>query len=82
MERVAREFRAALHRHQKAVELVRQQVQQALRNDLKGTVTALLLSCEMALQVPNLQSGVEARMRVVHQLANEMRIKLDDPART
>lgn len=82
MERVAREFRAALHRHQKAVELVRQQVQQALRNDLKGTVTALLLSCEMALQVPNLQSGVEARMRVVHELANEMRIKLDDPART
>jgi Ice-binding-like len=30
-----------------------------LRNALKGTMTALLLFCEMALQVPDLQSGAE-----------------------
>ena len=48
MDRVARELRAALQRHQKEVRLVRQEVQHALRNELKGTVTALLLSCELA----------------------------------
>ncbi len=79
MERVARELRAALHRHKREVLLARQEVHQALRNELKGTVTALLLSCEMALHVPNLQSEAEARMRAVHQLAQEMRVKLEGP---
>jgi hypothetical protein len=76
-DRVTRELRAALRRHKKHSLLVRQEVQQALRNELKGTVTALLLSCEMALQVPNLQSEAETRMRAVHNLAQEMRSKLE-----
>ncbi len=80
MDRVARELRAALGRHKKAVQLVRQEVQQSLRNELKGTITALLLSCEMALQVPNLQSGAETRMRTVYELAQEMRNHLEGPA--
>ncbi len=77
MDRVARELRVALHRRQKEVQSVRQEVQQALRNELKGTITALLLSCEMALQTPNLQSAAEGRMRVVCELAQEMRLKLE-----
>ena len=80
MDRVARELRAALGRHKKAVQLVRQEVGQSLRNELKGTITALLLSCEMALQVPNLQSGAETRMRTVYELAQEMRSHLEGPA--
>jgi hypothetical protein len=66
-------------RHQKAVLLIRQEAQHALRNALKGTITALLLSCEMALQVPDLQSGAESRMRTVHELAKEIRLKLEGP---
>ena len=77
MDRVARELRAAQRRHQKQVLLVRQEAQQTLRNELKSTITALLISCEMALQVPNLPSGAESRMRNVHQLAREMRSKLE-----
>jgi hypothetical protein len=77
MDRVARELRAALRRHEKQVLLVRQEVKQTLRNELKSTITALLLSCEMALQVPDLQSGAESRMRTVHELAQEMRLKLE-----
>lgn len=79
MERVARELHAALRRHEKQVLLVRQEVQKAMRNDLKGTITALLLSCEMALQVPNLQTGAESRMRAVHELAKEIGSKLESP---
>lgn len=80
MDRVVREVRAALQRRKKEVKLARQGAQQALRNELKGTVTALLLSCEMALQVPNLQEAAEAKMRAVYDLAQEVRSKLDAPA--
>lgn len=80
MDRVARELRAALQRRQKEVQSVRQEVQQTLRNELKGTITALLLSCEMAFQVPNLQSEAVSRMRIIHELAQEMRRKLESRA--
>lgn len=76
MDRVVRELRAALQRHKREVVLLRQEVQQALRNELKDTVTALLLSCEMALQVPNLPVAAEIKMRSVRDLAQEVRVKL------
>jgi len=79
MDRVAHELRANLLRNERQILLVRQEVQQALRNELKGTITALLLSCEMALQVPDLQSEAKNRMRSVHELAREIRLKLEDP---
>jgi hypothetical protein len=77
MDRIVRELRTALHRHKREVLLVRQEVQQTLRNELKSTVTALLLSCEMALRVPDLQSAAEAKMRTVYELAQEVRTKLE-----
>ena len=80
MERLIREIRAALHRRKKEAVLARQGAQQALRSELKGTVTALLLSCEMALQAPNLETSAEAKMRTVYKLAQEMRAKLEVPA--
>jgi hypothetical protein len=79
MDRVASELRAALHRHQKQVLMARHEVQQTLRNKLKSTITALLLSCEMALQVPDLQSEAKCRMRTIHELAQEVRLNLDGP---
>ncbi|MGA9813518.1 MAG: hypothetical protein WBQ64_12110 [Terriglobales bacterium] len=79
LDRVARELRVAVQRHQKEVQRVRQEVQHALRNELKGTATALLLSCELALQVPDLPSEAESKMRSVHELAKEMRLKLETP---
>jgi hypothetical protein len=42
-ERIVRELRAALQRHKQEVLVARQEAEQALRNELKGTVTALLL---------------------------------------
>jgi len=77
MERVLRELRAALQRRKQEVRLARQGAEQTLRNELKGTVTALLLSCEMALQVPSLPAAAEAKMRAVDRLAQDMRAKLD-----
>ena len=42
-------------------------------------MAALLLSCELALQVPGLPSEAESKMRSVHQLAQEMRLQLESP---
>ena len=75
IERVARELRAALNRHKREIVVARKSAEQTLRNELKGTLTALMLSCELALQAPDLIAA-EAKVRQVYELALEMRTKL------
>ena len=62
IERVSRELRSALHRRKRELLIARQEAEQDLRSDLSGTITALLLSCEMALGVPNLPLLAETKM--------------------
>ena len=76
VERVVRELRVALNRRKRETLAARREAEQALRSELKGTVTALLLSCEMALGVPNLPVNAENKLRAVYDLAREMRIKI------
>jgi hypothetical protein len=76
IERVSRELHSALHRRKRELLVARQEAQQVLRSELKDTITALLLSCEMALDVPNLPLFAETKMRAVDSLAREMRTKL------
>jgi hypothetical protein len=76
IERVSRELRSALHRRKRELLIARQEAEQTLRSELKNTITALLLSCEMALDVPNLPLFAETKMQAVDALAKEMRAKL------
>jgi hypothetical protein len=76
IERVVRELRAALHRRKREAVVARQGAEQNLRNELKGTVTALLLSCEIALETPDLPAVAQAKLRAIDELAREMRTKL------
>lgn len=75
IDRVARELRAALSRHKREISVARQSAQQGLRNELKGTLTALMLSCELALQAPD-QSTAESKIRQTYEAALELRAKL------
>jgi hypothetical protein len=75
IDRVARELRAAVNRHKREVGVARQSAEQMLRNELKGTLTALMLSCELALQAHD-QTTAEGKIRQVYELAIEMRNKL------
>jgi prefoldin subunit 5 len=77
IDRVVRELRTALQRHKKEILQVRQQVQQILRNELKSTATAILLSCEMALKVPHLPDAAEVKMQAVRELAQQLCASLD-----
>jgi len=76
LDRLIRELRAALQRRKREIQAAKQEAEQSLRHELSETVTALLLSCEMALQVPDLPAPAIAKMRNVHQLAGTMREKL------
>jgi hypothetical protein len=76
MSRVTRELRSALNRRNREVLVARREAEQALRHELNEKVTALMLSCEMALQVPGLPELAEAKMQAVDAIAKEMREKL------
>ena len=76
VERVVRELRAALNRRKREALAARREAEHVLRSELKGTVTAMLLSCEMALGLPNLPQTAETKLRAVYDLAREMRSKI------
>ena len=76
--RVARELRWALQRRKREMLTAKNDAEQALRHDLKDTVTALLLSCQMALQVPALPAQAEIKMQAVEALIMEVGAKLGE----
>lgn len=76
MGRVTRELRSALNRRNREVLVARRESEQALRHELNEKVTALMLSCEMALQVPGLPQTAEVKMRTIDALTREIREKL------
>ena len=74
--RVVRELRWALQRRKREMLAAKNDAELALRHELKDTLTALLLSCEMALQVPELPPQAETKMQTVETLAREVSAKL------
>ena len=80
LERVVRELRWALNRRQHELRLARAGAKESLRNELADTVTALLLSCELALRTPNLEVAALHKIRTAHDLARQLREKLEIPA--
>lgn len=75
-QRVVRELRSALQRRKREIAAAKQAAEESFRNDLKGNLTAMLLSCEMALKVPELPQIAEAKIRAVYEQALELRGKL------
>jgi hypothetical protein len=76
LDRLVGEVRGAVQRRKREIQTAKYEAEQCLRHELSEAVTALLLSCEMALQVPDLPAPAIAKMRNVHQLAGTMREKL------
>jgi hypothetical protein len=75
LDRVVRELRSALHRCKREAIVATRTAEQNLRNELKGPLTALLLSCEMALEAPDI-SVAGPKIRKAWELAKEVRSEL------
>ena len=75
-ERVVREVRAALSRRRLETALARAGANQALRNELKDDVTALLLSCGIAVAEADANETLRSRLRMIEQVAGQIKIRL------
>lgn len=76
MERLLREVRSALHRRKREETQARRSVEQQLRSEMCESLTAMLLSCELAMSVPNVPTPAAEKILAVDNLAREMRIRL------
>jgi hypothetical protein len=76
MERLIREVHTALRRRMREESQARLSVAQQLRSEMSENLTAVLLSCELAMAVPNVPCAAAEKIVAVDNLAREMRMKL------
>jgi hypothetical protein len=76
MERLLREVRSALHRRTREEAQARRSVENQMRSELGETLTAMLLSCELAMAVPDVPAPAAERIRAIDNLARELRSRL------
>ncbi len=82
MERLVREVRAAMQRRQREEVKARQAAVGRLHSELNGTVTALLLSIELALETPSLPAAANEKLQSVHELVKKLRKQLESAGPT
>jgi len=77
-ERLAREVRAAVQRRKREQLAARREALHTLHSELNGTVTALLLSCELALGTPGIPSDAQEKIVSAHALVQKLRSQLQE----
>ncbi len=77
VERLAREVRAAVQRRRREEVAARRAAATTLHSELNGTVTALLLSCELALGASGLSSAAAEMLKSAHELVKKLRSQLE-----
>ncbi|MFP5237897.1 MAG: hypothetical protein ACLGSD_18530 [Acidobacteriota bacterium] len=78
--RLVRDIRAALHRREREQTLARRAAAAAIETEIKSTVAGLLLQSELALSNSDADSPVTQRLRLMADLAGDLRRRLADPA--
>jgi hypothetical protein len=71
-----REVRSALHRRKREETQARRSVEQQIRSEVCESLTAMLLSCELAMAVPEVPAPVAEKIRLIDNLARDMRLRL------
>jgi hypothetical protein len=75
-DRVVREVQVALRRAEKEKQWAMNMAERVLRNQLRGEVTGILLTSELALRQPAVPAEVVAKIRLVQDMAEKMRSRL------
>src|SRR6267154_1680535 len=65
MERLLREVRSALHRRKREETQARRSVEQQIRGEVCESLTAMLLSCELAMAVPEVPAPAAEKIRLI-----------------
>jgi len=76
MERLLREVRSALHRRKREETQARRSVEEQIRSEVCESLTAMLLSCELAMAVPEVPAPAAEKIRLINNLAQDMRLRL------
>lgn len=76
VDRIVRDVRSALARRRQEQILASRAAQAALRNELAGAVSGILLSSELALAQPSIPVTVADKLRSVHELALQIQSRL------
>lgn len=79
-ERLLREVRAALRRRKFEEASAREAAARSLRLELNGTLTTLLLDCELAREANGLPAEATERLASLHSSAQKLRMQLERAA--
>jgi len=77
LDRLVREVRAAIERRKREEITARRAVTGELQSELNSTLTALLLHCELALEVPGLPASAAEKLQSAHALVKKIRTQLE-----
>jgi len=77
LARLLREVRSALHRRKREESAAKRAVAAQMHREMSETLTAMLLSCELAMSVPNVPSMAAEKIRAIDNLARELRLRLE-----
>lgn len=77
LDRLSREVRSALHRRRREETSARRAVVEQMNSEMRETLTAMLLSCELAMSVPNVPTRAAEKIRAIDLLARELRLRLE-----
>ncbi len=72
-QRFVQELKFALRRRDRELSAAKNAIEQSVRKEWSGKITAMLLCCETAMQMPELPQAAQAKLNDVHQLAQELR---------
>ncbi len=77
IKRVVREVCNALGRRKREEQVMRWSAEQAMWSELSESITAMLLSCDLALAASDIPKDAAQKIRTIHDLANSMRARLE-----
>ncbi len=75
MQRLLREVRSAVHRRQREEIQARRSVEQQMHSEMVGSLTTMLLSCELAMTIPGVPPPVTEKIRLIDTLARDLRLR-------
>jgi hypothetical protein len=77
MERLLREVRLALHRRKREENAAVRAVVEQLNSEMRESLTAVMLSCELAMAVPDVPTPAAEKIQAIDNLARAMRLRLE-----